>query len=118
MPAAMARSLLANVKQWTTARSIRSKTLSSVHLRASTAATGTWPPESVLERRIISGSTPQCSIARKRPVRPRLDLVGYEQGPILLAELLDPGKIAVVRYVDALALNWFDNKCSHMACLQ
>ena len=69
-PAAIAMSFFANVEPCTTARSIRSNTLSKIHLRVSTAPTGTWPPDSDLDSSTMSGSMPQCSQARKRPVRP------------------------------------------------
>ena len=47
-----------------------------------------------------------------------LNFVGYEQRPILAAELLGAREVTVVGYVHALALNGFDYECSHLACRQ
>src|SRR5215216_3473807 len=46
----------------TTARSIRSNTLSKIHLRVASAPTGTCPPDNDLARSTMSGSIPQCSM--------------------------------------------------------
>ena len=70
MPAAIARSFFEKVEPCTTARSMRLNTLSKIHLRISTAPTGTWPPDSALASSTMSGSMPQCSPARNLPVRP------------------------------------------------
>jgi hypothetical protein len=71
MPAAMARLFFEKVEPWTGARTMLLKSESKTGLRSSTAPTGTKPPESAFAESSMSGSTPQCSIAHMRPVRPR-----------------------------------------------
>ena len=112
IPAAIARSFLENVEPWTTARSMRLNTLSKIHLRISTAPTGTWPPESALASSTMSGSMPQCSTARNLPVRPMpgLDLVGDEQRPVAAAKVLHAAQIVLVRQDHALALDRLDDE--------
>ena len=48
----------------------RRRRASKAERETSTAPIGTSPPDSALARQIMSGSSPQCSRARKRPVRP------------------------------------------------
>ena len=70
-PAAAAMSLPPKVEPWRTPRSMPSKTRSRTAAETSTPPIGTKPPESALATQIMSGSRPQCSSAKKRPVRPR-----------------------------------------------
>jgi len=61
---------LLNVDPCTGERTMLENSESNTFLRNSTAPTGTKPPDSAFADRIMSGSTPQCSIAQNRPVRP------------------------------------------------
>ncbi len=117
MPAAIARSFLAKVEPCTTARSMRLNIFSKIGRRISTAPHGTWPPESAFASSTMSGSTLQCSTARKRPVRPRpgLDFVGHEQRAVAAADLGGGRKVAVRRHVDALALDRLDEESRDLA---
>ena len=70
-PAAAAMSLPPKVEPWRTPRSMPSNTRSRTCAETSTPPIGTKPPDSALATQIMSGSRPQCSSAKKRPVRPR-----------------------------------------------
>ena len=84
----------------------------SISSRVPTKAdTGSTPPPSALPRMSPSGRMPSCSYANQRPVRPRpgLHLVEDQQHVVLVAELAQPGQIAVGRHDDAgLALDRLD----------
>ena len=71
-----------------------SKTASNAARETSTAPIGTSPPESALARQIMSGSSPQCSSARKRPVRPMPVCTSSQtnSAPALAAEPLRAGR--------------------------
>ena len=56
--AAMARSFWPKVLEWTTQRSMESKTHFMISGRVTTAPTGTKPPERALATQRMSGSTP------------------------------------------------------------
>ena len=102
-----------NVDPCTTARSIRSKTLSKIHLRVSTAPTGTCPPDSDFDKSTMSGSIPQCSQARKRPVRllePGLHLIGDKQRAVFATQLERGAQVIARGHRDALALDRLDDE--------
>ena len=84
----------------------------------STAPIGTRPPDSALARQTMSGSSPQCSSARKRPVRPmpvctssHTNSVAARRGTARCARRQVAGR----RQVDALALDRLDDQRGHVA---
>ena len=108
---------MAKVEPCTTARSMRLNILSKIHLRVSTAPTGTWPPESAFAK--------QHHVGLDAPVLDReeaagaaeagLDLVGDEQRAVLAAELGAPREVVVGRHVHALALDRLDDEGRDLA---
>ena len=91
-------------------------TLPNIHLRVSTAATGTCPPDSVFDREHnISTRCPSASTALKRPVQPSPVWISSAMSKVPYFGGRAPGasEIIVVGDIHALALNWLDNECRH-----
>ena len=65
----------------------------------------------------MSGSSPQCSSARKRPVRPRPVCTSSQTNSVagVAAQRLRARQVAVGRQVDALALDRLDDERRHVA---
>ena len=105
------------VEPCTTARSMWLKILSKMLLRVSSAPTGTWPPDSDFASSTMSGSTFQCSTARKRPVRPMPVWISSATNsvPYLLAERGRARQELVGGHVDALALDRLDDEGRDLA---